>query len=70
MIYPSNAFIAELPGGKVPDRDDFTVFIDDPATRIKNWRKAVECAEPLGEEFLELVESKKIRDVVEEIEIQ
>jgi hypothetical protein len=70
MIYPTDSFIAKLPGGRVPERDDFAIFIDDPATRIKNWRRAVELAQPLGEEFLELVESKKIKDVVEKIKIQ
>jgi hypothetical protein len=40
MIYPTDAFIAKLPGGKVPERDDFAIFIDDPASRIKNWRRA------------------------------
>ncbi len=70
MIYPSPDFVAGLPGGKIPDRDDFTIFIDDPATRIKNWWSAVERARPLGEEFLELVESKKIGNVVEKIDIQ
>jgi hypothetical protein len=70
MIYPTDSFIANLPGGKVPERDDFAIFIDDPASRIKNWRRAVELAQPLGEEFLELVESKKIKDVVEKITVQ
>jgi hypothetical protein len=70
MIYPTDSFIANLPGGKVPERDDFAIFIDDPASRIKNWRRSVELAQPLGEEFLELVESKKIKDVVEKITVQ
>ena len=70
MIYPADTFIAKLPGGKVPERDDFAIFIDDPSTRIKNWRRAVELAQPLGEEFLELVESKKIKSVVEKITVQ
>ncbi len=70
MIHPSDAFIASLPGGKVPDRDDFGIFIDNPAARIKNWREAVSLAQPLGEEFLELVESGRIRDVVEKIEVK
>jgi hypothetical protein len=48
----------------VPDRDDFKTFIDHPATRIENWRQAVHLAEPLGEQFLELVESGKIRNIV------
>ena len=68
MIHPSYGFIAQLPGGKVPERSDFGTFIDDPAARIKNWRQAVEQAQPLGEEFLELVESKRIKDVVEKME--
>jgi hypothetical protein len=70
MIHPSHGFVAQLPGGKVPDRDDFAIHIDDPDTRIKNWWSVVERARPLGEEFLELIESKKIKNVVEKIEIQ
>lgn len=67
MVFPSQTFIESLPGGKVPDRTDLVTFIDDHETRIKNWRKAVELSAPLGEEFLELVESGKIRDEVEKI---
>lgn len=67
MVYPSEGFIGKLPGGKIPDRDDFKVFLSDPETRIKNWWRVVELSTPLGEKFLELVESKKIRHVVEKI---
>jgi len=70
MIYPSDTFVAGLPGGKVPDRDDFTTFIDDESTRIKNWWRTVECVKPLGENFIELVESTQLRNVVEKLEIQ
>jgi hypothetical protein len=65
MVYPSETFVQGLPGGKVPDRDDITVLIDDPETRIRNWRQAARQCEYLGEEFLELVASGRIRDVVE-----
>jgi len=65
MIYPSPEFVQRLPGGKVPDRDDFTSFVDDPGTRIRNWRKAVSMCSHFGEEFLEMVESGEIRDRVE-----
>ena len=65
MVYPSPDFIEKLPNKKVPERDDFLTYIDDQDTRIKNWNKAVELAAPLGEEFLELVESGRIKDVVE-----
>jgi hypothetical protein len=67
MVFPAQNFIEKLPGEKVPDRDDFLTYIDDQAARIKNWQKAVQLAAPLGEEFLELVESGKIKDVVERL---
>jgi len=65
MVFPSQNFIENLPCGKVPDRTDLVTFIDDQETRIRNWKKAVELSAPLGEDFLELVESRKIRDIVE-----
>jgi hypothetical protein len=65
MVFPTQNFIETLPGGKVPERSDFTTFINDQETRIENWRTAVRLSAPLGEEFLELVESGKIRNVVE-----
>ncbi len=67
MIFPSQSFIEKLPDGKVPDRDDFITYVDDPAQRIRKWNQAVELSAPLGEDFLELVESGKIRDVVEKL---
>ncbi|MFZ1036710.1 MAG: hypothetical protein WAN57_05840 [Smithella sp.] len=67
MVFPSQSFIENLPGGKVPDRTDLVTFINDQETRIKNWREAVKLSAPLGEDFLELVESGKIRDVVEKL---
>jgi hypothetical protein len=67
MVTPSDEFIATLPGGRIPDRGDFTTFIDDPATRIAHWRKAVELSAPLGEEFLDLIASGRLKDVVERL---
>jgi len=67
MIFPAQSFVEKLPGEKIPDREDFLTYIDDHQTRIKNWRKAVELAAPLGEEFLELVGSGKIKDMVERL---
>jgi len=65
MVHLSGEFVQKLPYGKVPDRTDFKTFIDDPEARIQYWRQAVEQAAPLGEQFLELVASGRIRDVVE-----
>ncbi len=67
MVLPSEDFIKTLPGGKIPDRTDFITYIDDQDTRIKNWHRAVELSASLGEEFLELVESGRIKDVVEKL---
>ena len=67
MLFPSQSFIENLPGGKVPDRSDLVTFINDQETRIKNWRKAAELSALLGEDFLELVASGKIREVVEKL---
>jgi len=67
MVFPSQSFIDKLPGEKVPDRDDFLTFMDNNKQRIQNWNKAVELSAPLGEDFLELIESGRIRDMVEKM---
>jgi hypothetical protein len=69
MIYPSPQLVETFPGGKLPDRDDFLTFIDDAAGRILNWRKIVEICAPLGEEFVEQVQSGKIRELVEPLNL-
>lgn len=67
MVFPSQSFIEKLPGEKVPDRDDVLTYIDNSKQRIENWNKAVELSAPLGEDFVELAQSGKIRDVVERL---
>lgn len=66
MVFPTDDFVANLPAGKVPDRDDLTELIDKPDVRKKRWRKAVELCAGLGEQFVELVESGRIKEVIEE----
>ena len=68
LIYPNEDFIAKLPDGKVPDREDFVNYMEDPKARIRNWRMAVEAAAPLGEQFMELVSSGRIRHAVEKLD--
>lgn len=65
MAMPSPNFIARLPLGKVPDRDDYVTFMDRHAERIAHWRAATELSARLGEEFLELLASGRIRDRLE-----
>lgn len=49
MITPSKEFIANLPYGKIPDRNDFTDL--DADTRIKYWNTVFSETEKLAEAF-------------------
>ena len=49
MISPSKEFIAGLPYGKIPDRNDFTDL--DADTRIKYWNTVFSETEKLAEAF-------------------
>jgi hypothetical protein len=69
VITPSPGLVETFPDGKIPDRDDFETFIDDPAGRILKWRKVVEICAPLGEEFADSVESGKIRAIAEPLSL-
>jgi len=51
-IFPSAEFIAHLPGGRIPSRDDFVTLVDDPEERIRRWRGTAAASEELGETFL------------------
>ncbi len=67
MVFPSPSFVDRLPGGKIPDRDDFLTYLDNAGERIARWNRAVDLAAPLGEDFLELIESGKVRESVEKM---
>ena len=49
MITPSKEFVAGLPYGKIPDRNDFTDL--DADTRIKYWNTVFSETEKLAEAF-------------------
>ena len=65
LLHPTELFIQNLPYGKVPDRKDFTLFEGRDAERIDYWNKSIEVSRHLSEEFLDAVESGKIRELVE-----
>jgi len=67
MVYPSDDFIRKLPYRQIPDRKDFKRYVNNPLARIRNWRQAVTTSKHLGEDFLECVESGKLRDIVKRI---
>ncbi len=64
QVCPTEDFVSMLPDGRIPDRQDFVTFADNPAARIRRWDQVSELSEILGEQFMEDVESGKIRDLV------
>ena len=64
QVYPGADFVKMLPDGRLPDRNDFTIFVNDPSERIRRWDEVSRLSEILGEEFLEAVESNQIRELV------
>ena len=53
LMCPSDAFLAQLPHGKIPDRGDFRLM--SPAERIAYWETCVRESERLAEAFHKLI---------------
>ena len=49
LLVPHPAWVATLPGAKLPDRQDFRTFRHDPAERIRRWQQAVDESGRLAE---------------------
>ncbi|SFR63212.1 Patatin-like phospholipase [Marinobacter daqiaonensis] len=64
LVAPSREYLASLPDRKLPDRKDFERYAGDDAGRERTWRTAIARSDRLGQEFLELVETGQIRDVL------
>jgi len=64
LLHPSGEFIESLPHGKVPDREDFYTFKGRDAERVDYWNRAIEASRSLGEEFIDAVESGRIRELI------
>ena len=62
MIAPSDAFVASLPGSKVPDRDDFLDFGQDE--RIERWYGVIDRCRVLAEELGDAIESGRLAERV------
>lgn len=60
VLAPSAEFVASLPFGKVPDREDFKQL--STAERRQYWRKAVALSERLADEFAEVYVKGKVLD--------
>ena len=61
MVAPSDAFVSALPGGKVPDRNDFLEL--DTASRIRRWESVQERSRSLADEWIDLIDGGGLGDV-------
>jgi hypothetical protein len=62
LIAPSDAWVASLPGGKIPDRRDFYALSE--RERVARWQQVVDRSGELGDELRDLVETGRIAEVV------
>jgi hypothetical protein len=60
LVSPSPEYLASLPYGKLPDRNDYKQFEHDHETRQRYWRQAMAESERMGEEFMRLADSGEI----------
>lgn len=58
LLAPSDAFVASLPGGKIPDRRDFFAF--PAAERERRWQTVLDASARLGEELHDLMETGRL----------
>ena len=58
LVSPSDAFVAGLPNGKIPDRSDFVNY--EPAERVRIWKQCVAACEALADEFSEVIEKDQL----------
>ncbi len=53
LLAPSEAMLARLPNGKVPDRTDFAHYGKDNAARIRDWKKVLSETQRMADEWQE-----------------
>lgn len=60
LVHPSPEFVARLPGGRVPNRDDFQRYLHAPEERRAHWLEAAALSHELGERFLDDLEGGRL----------
>ncbi len=65
QVFPGSDFVNLLPGGRLPDRNDFVTYANNPSERIRRWDEVSRLSEILGDQFLNDIESGRIRNRVE-----
>jgi hypothetical protein len=51
VVSPRADWVNSLPNAKLPERTDFQRYLDDPATRQRDWQRAVRESERLAEDL-------------------
>jgi len=64
MISPSKEFVERLPHGKIPDRNDFSLFRGRDRERFSYWLSVVHESKRLGDAFWDAVDSGRIRQLI------
>ncbi|MFB4393548.1 MULTISPECIES: patatin-like phospholipase family protein [unclassified Pseudomonas] len=62
LMTPSPQYLAALPFGKLPDRNDFKRFMGDAPGRRRYWYKAIAESQRLGDELLELITTGRLHE--------
>ncbi|GAA5445113.1 hypothetical protein Misp06_03306 [Microbulbifer sp. NBRC 101763] len=65
LVAPSPAFVAKLPYGKIPDRNDF--YKMGREERIRYWKKVVELSKWVADDFHEVWQSGRAADHLIEV---
>ncbi len=60
MIAPSEAFVKQLPGGRVPDRNDFLEM--ETEERFQRWHRVMDECRVLADELNDLFDGKNLAD--------
>lgn len=55
LVVPSDALLARLPGGRLPERQDFHRHGADHDGRLRDWRRAIAECEAMAEDFAAFV---------------
>ena len=63
VVSPTDEFVAKLPYGKIPDRNDFVKL--SYKERVRYWKVVIQESERLGDAFLEQVNSGRVRQTAQ-----
>ena len=64
LLSPRPEWVAGLPNGKLPDREDFRRYVDNPQARAVAWSRAVQESARLRDEFARWLECGSAQDVL------